>query len=60
LVVDDACRDLVQTRGNASEIRQAALGAGMKLLAGDGISKVRQGLTTQSEVLRVTTIGEEE
>jgi len=56
LVVDDACRELVQTRGNASQIRQAGLDAGMHLLATDGILKIHQGMTTLDEVLRVTTL----
>ena len=56
LVVDDRCRELVQSRGNASQIREAALDAGMELLATDGILKVHQGLTTLDEVLRVTTL----
>jgi general secretion pathway protein E len=59
LVVDDRCRELVQSQGNASEIRQAALDVGMKLLASDGLNKVNQGQTTQAEVLRVTSLGEE-
>jgi general secretion pathway protein E len=59
LVVDDRCRELVQSQGNASEIRQAALDVGMKLLASDGLNKVTQGQTTQAEVLRVTSLGEE-
>ncbi len=60
LVVDDRCRDLVQSRGNASQIREAALDAGMHLLATDGIVKVHQGMTTLDEVLRVTTLESED
>lgn len=56
LVMNDACRDLVQTRGNASQIREAGLDAGMHLLASDGLLKVHQGWTTLDEVLRVTTL----
>jgi general secretion pathway protein E len=56
LVVNDACRDLVQSRGNASQIRQAGLDAGMHLLATDGLLKIHQGMTTLDEVLRVTTL----
>ncbi len=56
LVVDDACRELVQTRGNASQIREAGLAAGMHLLATDGLLKIHQGMTTLDEVLRVTTL----
>ncbi|NNE00378.1 MAG: Flp pilus assembly complex ATPase component TadA [Pirellulaceae bacterium] len=59
LVVDDRCRSLVQSHGNAAEIRQAAMEAGMDLLASDGLNKVQRGQTTQAEVLRVTSLGEE-
>ncbi len=56
LAIDDACRELVQTRGNASQIRTAGLDAGMHLLATDGLLKVHQGVTTLDEVMRVTTL----
>jgi general secretion pathway protein E len=56
LVIDDACRQLVQTRGNAAQIRQAGMASGMHLLATDGLLKVHQGVTTLDEVLRVTTL----
>ena len=56
LVMDDACRDLVQNRGNASQIREAAMSAGMHLLATDGLLKIHQGVTTLDEVLRVTSL----
>ena len=56
LVVDDECRELVQSRGNAAQLRQAALQAGMQLLATDGLLKVHGGMTTLDEVLRVTTL----
>lgn len=56
LIMDDACRDLVQSRGNASQIREAGLQAGMHLLATDGLLKVHQGVTTLDEVMRVTTL----
>ena len=56
LVVDEACRELVQTRGNASQIREAGLAAEMHLLATDGLLKIHQGVTTLDEVVRVTTL----
>ena len=56
LVVDDHCRDLVQTRANASQVRAAALDSGMHLLSTDGLLKIHQGVTTLDEVLRVTTL----
>ncbi len=56
LVVDDLCRDLIQTRGNASQIRDAGMAAGMHLLSTDGVLKIHQGMTTLDEVLRVTSL----
>jgi general secretion pathway protein E len=56
LVIDDAIRDLIGRRVSASEIRRAGLDAGMHLLSTDGLVKVRQGLTTMDEVLRVTSV----
>ena len=56
LVLDDACRELVQSRANAAAIRQAGLESGMHLLSMDGLLKVHQGITTLDEVLRVTTL----
>ncbi|MEM6689406.1 MAG: ATPase, T2SS/T4P/T4SS family [Planctomycetota bacterium] len=55
LVIDEQIRDLITNRANASEIRQAALEAGMELLMTDGITKVHHGVTTMEEVLRVTS-----
>ena len=54
LVMNDTCRELVQHRGNAADIRKAALEAGMSLLIEDGLAKVLEGWTTVEEVLRVT------
>ena len=56
LVIDDACRELIGSRGNASQIRRAGMDAGMHLLATDGLLKIHQGVTTLDEVLRVTTL----
>ena len=55
LVVSDAIRDLVQNRANAQNIRAQAIKEGMTLLYDDGIRKVREGITTIDEVVRVTT-----
>jgi general secretion pathway protein E len=56
LVIDDACRELIQARFDAGAIREAGLKSGMHLLAMDGLLKVHQGVTTLDEVLRVTTL----
>ncbi len=45
---------LVMERSSAGRIREAALGQGMTTLRQDGLRKVKNGITTLSEVLRVT------
>ncbi|MHB8974221.1 MAG: GspE/PulE family protein [Pirellulaceae bacterium] len=55
LVISDAIRDLVQNRANAQNIRAQAIKERMTLLYDDGLRKVREGVTTIDEVLRVTT-----
>lgn len=54
LVVDDDLRKLVLKSSDANELRKQAMKNGMKALMDDGIDKVRSGITTLSEVLRVT------
>jgi len=54
LLVDEAIRQLILQHAEAAVIRQAAMDRGMQTMAEDGWSKVAQGLTTTSEVLRVT------
>jgi general secretion pathway protein E len=51
LVVDDGVRTLVVERADAARVRRAA---GAPSLRDDGFAKVRAGLTTVAEVLRVT------
>ncbi|MDD5449475.1 MAG: GspE/PulE family protein [Candidatus Omnitrophica bacterium] len=52
--IDDNIRDLIASKASADEIRKKALEAGMTGLKEDGMLKVKAGLTTQEEVLRVT------
>jgi len=54
LVVDDEIRRLVLRNADANELRQVARKQGMKTIQEDGAQKVRQGVTTLSEVFRVT------
>jgi len=58
LLLDDAIRRLIVQRAPATQIKQAARGQGMRTLREDGMLKVRQGLTTEQEVLRVTSADE--
>jgi general secretion pathway protein E len=54
LVVDEEIRRMILRSADASQTRQVARQQGMKTLLEDGVSKVKAGVTTLSEVLRVT------
>ena len=54
LVLDDDVRALVLKRAPAGEIAKLARSKGMRTLREDGMEKVKQGLTTTEEVMRVT------
>ncbi len=54
LVVGESIRPLVMNRAPATEIAQMARRDGMRTLRDDGWRKVRAGVTTVEEVLRVT------
>ncbi|OGP93837.1 MAG: type IV-A pilus assembly ATPase PilB [Deltaproteobacteria bacterium RBG_16_54_18] len=47
-------QELILRRAAANEIKRAATQAGMKTLRMSGIAKIKQGITTIEEVLRVT------
>lgn len=52
-VVDDEIRHMMMNNASMTEIRKYVLKAGMIFLVDDGLFKVKQGLTTMEEVLRV-------
>jgi general secretion pathway protein E len=52
-VTSDICKVIVE-RADAGKIRNLAVQQGMRLLRDDGWDKVRTGITTLAEVLRVT------
>ncbi len=54
LVLDEDIRALVLRRASAGEITKMACSKGMRTLREDGMEKVRRGLTTIEEVMRVT------
>ena len=56
MTVDDAVRDRIGAKVSTAEIAKAARQGGLRLLREDGWEKVRQGLTTPSEVLRCTQL----
>jgi len=54
LVIDDNIRRLILKTTDAVELRQMAVKLGMKTILEDGHTKVKNGITTLSEVYRVT------
>lgn len=55
LAIDVHVQELITARATAHQIQAAAIQAGMVELLKDGVSKVTAGMTTPSEVIRVTT-----
>jgi type II secretory ATPase GspE/PulE/Tfp pilus assembly ATPase PilB-like protein len=56
LLVTEELRTPILARSPSSTISQIAIEQGMRLLREDGWDKVKQGLTTVEEVLRVTQV----
>jgi type IV pilus assembly protein PilB len=54
MVVDDKIRNLIVAKVYLDKIRTQARSSGMLTLMEDGIQKIKEGLTTVEEVLRVT------
>ena len=53
LVMDNEIRALVLAKASSGEIEEAAVTSGMHRLRDDGLEKVRRGVTSLAEVLRV-------
>jgi len=54
MLVDDEIRRMIIGKSPAGEIRKRAVASGMSTLKESGIEKIKEGLTTVEEVLRVT------
>ncbi|MDD4894885.1 MAG: GspE/PulE family protein [Candidatus Omnitrophica bacterium] len=54
LTVTEPIRKLILARASSQQIKQKAISQGMRTLREDGLQKVFKGLTTYSEVIRVT------
>jgi type II secretory ATPase GspE/PulE/Tfp pilus assembly ATPase PilB-like protein len=52
--ISEEIRELIYKRESAGVIKKVALNAGLQTLRMDGARKVLAGITTISEVLRVT------
>ena len=51
--LNEEIRSILLAKGSADQITAAAVAAGMHRLRDDGMEKVRQGVTSVPEVLRV-------
>jgi type II secretory ATPase GspE/PulE/Tfp pilus assembly ATPase PilB-like protein len=56
LPVGDEIRELIMRHATVKEIKDKAMSLGMRTLREDGIEKVKKGITTIDEVLRVTQV----
>lgn len=54
MIVTDEIRELINERANAMVIRNAAIKNGMQTLREDGLLRVREGITSIEELIRVT------
>lgn len=57
MIPDEKIRDLTIAKAPHEEIKKQAITAGMITLKEDGIQKIKEGITTVEEVLRVTQEG---
>ena len=55
MTITDSLRRLIAQRGAEAQLREAALAEGMLSLGEDGLLKVKAGVTTPQELLRVVT-----
>ena len=53
LRVDDSIRTIIRTSGNIDQIRATSRSNGMRLMQEDALEKIRSGVTTLEEILRV-------
>ncbi len=54
LTITEPIRELILSRASSQQIKQKAISQGMRTLRHDGLQKVLKGLTTYTEVVRVT------
>jgi type II secretory ATPase GspE/PulE/Tfp pilus assembly ATPase PilB-like protein len=56
LVIDEKFRDMINSDSSVNNMRRVFRESGRRSLFDDGLVKVKQGLTTIEEVLRVTEV----
>jgi type II secretory ATPase GspE/PulE/Tfp pilus assembly ATPase PilB-like protein len=54
MIPDDGIRNAILAKSSADEIRKLARSSGMTTLMEDGVDKIKSGMTSIEEVLRVT------
>jgi len=54
MIPNDRIKDLIAQKYSATVVREEAVKAGMKPLREAGVEKIVQGISSVSEVLRVT------
>ncbi len=54
IIVDEVIREMILNRSTSQQIKQKAISQGMRTLRQDGLQKVLKGITTITEVIRVT------
>ncbi|MFH1442230.1 MAG: type II secretion system ATPase GspE [Candidatus Omnitrophota bacterium] len=54
LIINDEIKNMVTAKMPANEIKKKCVSSGMRLLHEDGLEKVKNGITSIEEVLRVT------
>jgi len=58
LVINEDIRELILSKASSAQIKQKAQQSGFKTLRDAGIEKIKLGITTPEEVLRVTELAE--
>jgi general secretion pathway protein E len=56
LHIDDTVRSYIMQRTDAQSIREISVARGMHTIRDDGADKIREGITSVAEVLRVTSV----
>ncbi len=56
LIINDEIREMIMEKATVRQLREKAIELGMRTLREDGLAKVRKGITTIDEVLRVTQV----
>ena len=58
LMLNEPIRELIMKKASSEEIKKKAVSLGMRTLKDDGLEKIKAGITTVDEVMRVTQISE--